>query len=220
MPLLNMGIFQLFPSKILLFYPGESFHTAPWAHLGFPLEKTCLKQWLFTKFPFFPLCLPDKLKFSPQIFCGKCWPALLARRPPKFSGSSAEPFHRKLRALKPSQFSSPPCHHKAKKLKIVLPWVHPQNMNLSALKRGTKEGILTGKHRKWSSSLWNAARPLLEFQPCLLPGRTDKFSLTSEDEKWGFKSSPGPGLEANRNGRWCLCVGLVWVYHRVVSLHN
>lgn len=52
-PSLNMEIFHLFFSKNLFFFPGESFHTALWACLGFPLKKTCLKKWLFAKITFF-----------------------------------------------------------------------------------------------------------------------------------------------------------------------
>nr|XP_041575811.1 uncharacterized protein LOC115497630 isoform X2 [Taeniopygia guttata] len=71
---------------------------------------------------------------------------------PKFSGSSDEPFHRILRAETLSTLSilhpTMSTQRAVGKLKIILPWMHPQNMNLSALKRGTNDGIMTGIHKK------------------------------------------------------------------------
>lgn len=76
---------------------------------------------------------------------------MTAKTTPKFSGSSAELFHRKSRA---ETLSTLPIPHptvspqRVEEFKVILPSLHPQDTDLSALKRGTGEGIMTGKYKK------------------------------------------------------------------------
>lgn len=79
---------------------------------------------------------------------------LTAKRNQKFNASSAESFHRKLRAetlsTLPILQSSVSPQITFEQLKHILPCLHSQNTNLTALKRGTSATIMTANYKKWT----------------------------------------------------------------------
>lgn len=139
-----------------------------------------------------------------------------AKRSPEFNGSSAGPFHRKLRAetlsTVPILHPTVSPHRAVEEVKRILPCLHPQNTNLAALKRGTSDGIMTGKHKERTvpCEMKHGLFLSCSFASCQT-GQTSPL-LQLKMKRWRIESSPYPSLKAGRNVRvfaCCVCISHV-----------
>lgn len=123
-----------------------------------------------------------------------------AKRNQQFNASSAESFHRKLRAETLHSSNAPIQHVITNNV-----WVAEAYSPLSAL---LKHKFNYFRKRNWcyhhdwklqkiNSSLWKAAQWLIGVQNCCLPNRTDNWcAFTIQDEKMKMKSSSYPNLQS------------------------